>query len=96
MSIQEFERLSTGIARGDIDLPDLLKDAVRRNRDPQTSAILFEHFMDPHIADRGSSSLLKDARIASQRRLAHAFGVREGEFTVEDDAIPTSNARKNS
>ena len=90
MSIQEFERLSTGVTRGDIRLPDLLKDAVQKNRDPQTSAILFDHFVGQHVHNWGSPSLLMGARKASQKRLAIAFGVSEDEFATEEDADPTS------
>jgi hypothetical protein len=84
MSIQEFERLSTGVARGYIRLPELLKDAVQKNRDPQTSAILFDHFMGSKVHNWGSPLLLMDARKASQQRLAWAFGVREDEFADEE------------
>jgi hypothetical protein len=82
MSIQDFERLSTAVTRGDIRLPDLLKDAVRKNRDPQTSAIFFDHFFGQHVRNWGSPSLLIDARKASQQRLAIAFGVPEDEFAA--------------
>lgn len=94
MSILEFERLSTAVTRGDIRLPDLLKDAVQKNRDPQTSAILFDHFVGQHVRIWGSPSLLIDARKASQKRLAIAFGVSEDEFPVEEVADSTSDERQ--
>ena len=83
MSIQEFERLSSAVTRGDFQLPDLLQDAVQKNRDPGTSAILFDQFMGPHVKNWGLPSLLMKARKASQQRLAIAFG--ENALTVDDD-----------
>lgn len=84
MSILEFERLATAVARGDIDLPALLADAVQKNRDPNTSAILFDQFMGPHVRNWGASRVLLDARQASQKRLAHAFGEPEHVFASDD------------
>jgi hypothetical protein len=93
MSIQEFERLSAAVARGDIRLPHLLKDAVQKNRNPQTSAILFDHFIGQHVRNWGSPSLLIDARNAAQQRLAIALDVPEREFSAVEDADPTSDQR---
>lgn len=84
MSILEFERLATAVARGDIDLPALLADAVQKNRDPNTSAILFDQFMGSHVRNWGAPHLLLQARQASQKRLAQAFGEPEHAFSSDD------------
>lgn len=78
MSIIDFERLSTAVKKGHIDLAQLLKSVVQKNRDPATAAILFDHFMGPSFESWGSPNLLLQARRASRQRLASAFGPETG------------------
>lgn len=79
LSILDFERLATAVAGGDIDLPKFLASAVQKNRDPATSAILFDQFMATQVRSWGTPDLLLKAQQASQRRLAQAFGAQEDE-----------------
>lgn len=73
MSIIDFERLSTSVKKGRTDLARLLEDAVQRNQNPETSAILFDHFMGSPFENWGTPGLLLQARRASRQRLASAF-----------------------
>jgi len=73
ISIIDFEKLSTAVKKGQIDLAQLLEAAVLRNRDPATSAILFDSFLGSPFQSWGSTALLLQARRASRGRLADAF-----------------------
>jgi hypothetical protein len=72
MSILEFERLSVAVASGAVNLPQLLTEAVERNRDPNTSAILFDSYLGPYVKTWGVPQLLSDARMAAERRIRAA------------------------
>ncbi|WP_175456027.1 hypothetical protein [Polaromonas sp. JS666] len=80
LSVETYERLSVAVASGAVVLPLLLKEAVSKNKDPSTSAILFEDFFGKYVKSWGMTELLDSARKESQRRLAHAFGTSEDFF----------------
>ncbi|MBI2768357.1 MAG: hypothetical protein HYX47_01935 [Burkholderiales bacterium] len=79
MSIITFERLSNAVKKGQIDLAQLLETAVARNKNPGTSAILFDYFMGSPLESAGATGLLMQARRASRQRLALAFGPEVGD-----------------
>jgi hypothetical protein len=74
MSILEFERLSVAVANGVVNLPQLLREAVERNRDPATSAILFDSYLGPYVKDWGMPALLAQARAAAEQRIRSLRG----------------------
>jgi hypothetical protein len=69
MSILEFERLSVAVANGAVNLPQLLRGAVERNKDPATSAILFDSYLGPYVENWGMPKLLAHARSAAEDRI---------------------------
>ena len=69
MSIMEFERLSVAVAGGSVCLPALLREAVERNRDPTTSAILFDMHLGRHVENWGMPQLLEEARVSAEQRI---------------------------
>lgn len=69
MSILEFERLSVAVASGAVRLPDLLSEAVERNKNQSTSAILFDAYLVRHVENWGLPRLLADTRAAAEQRI---------------------------
>lgn len=69
MSILEFERLSVAVANGVVSLPNLLREAVERNTDPTTSAILFDTHLGRHVENWGMPQLLADTRASAEQRI---------------------------
>lgn len=69
MSILEFERLSVAVASGAVGLPNLLKEAVERNKNPTTSAIFFDSYLGRHVKKWGMPRLLADTRAAAEQRI---------------------------
>lgn len=82
VSIENFERLSNAVSAGAVSLPALLREAVEKNRDPATSAILFDAFLAEHVSNWGLPDLLSRARQDAESRLREAFG--EGPETLDD------------
>lgn len=73
VSIENFERLSLAVTSGAVSLPALLKEAAVKNQDPSTSAILFDDFLKSHVHRWGETRLIREARLASERRLRQAL-----------------------
>ncbi|MFT3858387.1 MAG: hypothetical protein QM742_13115 [Aquabacterium sp.] len=69
LSIESFERLSIAIATGKVDLPELMREAVERNREPSTSAILFDAILGRHMGKWGLTQLIQTARDESEARI---------------------------
>lgn len=69
LSIENFERLSIAIATGKVSLPALMREAVERNRDPSTSAILFDDFLGKYVDKWGLTQLIQTARDESDARI---------------------------
>jgi hypothetical protein len=82
VSIENFERLSSAVTAGAISLPALMKEAVARNRDPATSAMLFDAFIGKYVSSWGLPDLLSRARQEAESRIRQAFG--EGPGTLDD------------
>ena len=82
VSIENFERLSNAVSAGAISLPALMKEAVEKNRDPATSAILFDAFIGKYVRGWGLPDLLLRARQEAESRIRQAFG--EGPGTLGD------------
>lgn len=74
MSILEFERLSVAVANGAVQLPQLLREAVELNRNPATSAILFDSFLGKYVKNWGMPLLLAQARSAAEQRIRAIAG----------------------
>jgi hypothetical protein len=75
MSILEFERLSVAVANGVVDLPQLLREAVEHNRNPATSAILFDSFLGKYVKNWGMPPLLAQTRSAAEERIRAIVGL---------------------
>lgn len=86
LSIESFERLSCAVAAGEVALPALMREAATKNRDPATSAILFDAFVDKYVSRMRLPDLIESARRASEARLATAFGVPAEVLGAEDFA----------
>lgn len=84
VSIENFERLSNAVAAGAVSLPALMKEAVEKNRDPATSAILFDAFLGKYVHNWGWPDLIQRARREAESRIRQAFG--EGPGLLDDDA----------
>lgn len=82
VSIENFERLSNAVRSGAVSLPALMKEAVEKNRDSATSAILFDAFIGKYVSSWGLSDLLLQARQESESRIRQAFGEPPG--TLDD------------
>lgn len=84
VSIENFERLSNAVAAGAVSLPALMKEAVENNRDPTTSAILFDAFIRKYISSWGLPALILSARQEAESRIRQAFG--EGPGTLDEES----------
>ena len=58
-----------------------MKEAVEKNRDPATAAILFDAFIGKHVSRWGLPVLLLQARQGAESRIRQAFG--EGPGTLD-------------
>jgi hypothetical protein len=74
VSIENFERLSNAVNAGAVSLPVLMKEAVGRNRDPATAAILFDAFVGKYVSGWGLPDLLSRSRQEAESRIRQAFG----------------------
>jgi hypothetical protein len=83
VSIENFERLCNAVAAGACSLPALMKEAVEKNRNPSTSAILFDAFIGKYVSTWGWPGLIQRARQEAERRIRHAFG--EGPGSLDED-----------
>ena len=87
MGILDYERLSVAVASNSVPLLDLLKEAVEKNRNPATSAILFDSFLAPYVKNWGSTDLLRQAHRDSRRRLGESFGQTPEELQADGEDI---------
>lgn len=85
VSIENFERLSNAVHAGAVSLPALMKEAVEKNRNPATSAILFDAFIGTYVSGWGLPDLLSRARRDAESRIRRAFGDGPGAFDDSDD-----------
>lgn len=81
-SIEDFERLTGCIGAGDADLQQLLKDAVRANRDSGTSRLFLSDHLTGRVARWRHPMLIGKARSDSAGRIGSAMG---GIIDVDDD-----------
>lgn len=89
ISIENFERLSTAVSAGNVKLPDLLKEAVERNRDPSTSAILFDAYLEKYVSSWGLPDLILTARDESEARIRELGEWGSGDDSDEAEAEDT-------
>jgi hypothetical protein len=75
LSVEDFERLSGCLRKGQIDLETLLHNAAVANRNPQTSTMYFSDFLK-NAAREGWTQprLIADARDDSTRRMERHLG----------------------
>jgi hypothetical protein len=69
LSIEDFERLMTCVAVGEVNLTNVLRDAALANQDPTTARMFFTDFLREHAKNFPLPSLLENARDSSFRRV---------------------------
>lgn len=74
LSIEEFERVIGCVAAGEINLSDVLKDAVTANQNALTAKMFFSDFIGKYTKRWAIPSVMKNAQLAADARIKSALG----------------------
>lgn len=84
VSIEHFENLVGAVKACEVELPELMREAVDANRHATTSRMFFADFMQGKVTQWRMTELMKTAQQESQRRIAAAMGAPPDVFELDE------------
>jgi len=77
MGIEEFERLIGCVSAGEVELPDLLREAALANQDGSTSRMFFSDFLKGYAKEWTLPAVLAKAQDEVQEKISEALSGRK-------------------